>query len=368
MMATRDGLGALTAGTGSGARSRLRPAVQLVAALILLTACQGPREAGRAGTAGDASAGPGHTGPPTTERITRRIDLTAEPWAVLADAGGLWVVLSDHTVVRYDPATKRIDGAPVRLPFTPGAIVAGHGDLWIAGQVDGRRWITSEGNYPVIRVARVDPSRRAVTAVIPLPLRSNGNRLVTTPNAVWVTDPAEGTLSRVWRVDPATNRLLHPPLRAGEEPLALEALGGAVWSANHDDGTLRRMDAATGALEGTVDLGVEPHGMALGQGAIWVADAHHNAVLRVDPASGRTLARIPVGFEPGPVAATRTAVWVANPPDPDLAAGPLVRIDPSANRVTATVPLDGHATALVAEGDGAWVATTGPNAILRLPA
>jgi DNA-binding beta-propeller fold protein YncE len=219
----------------------------------------------------------------------------------------------------------------------------------------------------VIQVARVDPRRRAVTAVLTLPMRSNGNRLVSTSNAVWVSDPAEGRQSRIWRVDPATNRLLRPPLLAGEEPLALEALGDAVWSANHDDGTLRRMDAATGTLEGTVDLGVEPHGMAAARGAIWVADAHHNAVLRVDPGSGRTVARIPVGFEPGPLVATRTAIWVATPPDPDLVAGSLARIDPEGNRLTATVPLDGLATALAADGGRAWVATSGPDAILQLP-
>jgi hypothetical protein len=326
----------------------------LVTALALLVACQGPRETGEPTL-------------PAAQRVAQRIGLPAEPWAVLAEPGGLWVVLSDHTLARYDPATGRRDGAPVRLPFTPGTLVAGHGDLWIGGQVDGRRRITSEGNYPVIRVARVDPRRRAVTAVIPVPMRSNGNRLVATANAVWVTDPAEGTLSRIWRVDPAANRLLGRPLRGGEEPLALEALGGAVWSANHDDGTLRRMDATTGALEGTVELGVEPHGMAVTQEAIWVADAHHNAVLRVDPASGRTVARIRVGFEPGPLAATPAAVWVASPPDLDLAATPLARIDPAGDRVVATVPFAGRATALVADGDRAWVATSGPNALLRLP-
>jgi streptogramin lyase len=328
-------------GQRPGAGLASRPLPWLVV-LLLLAACQGPR----------------------TEP---RIDLPAEPWALVAEAGGLWVVLSDRTVARYDPATARIDGVPVRLPFTPGAMVGGHGDLWIGGQVDGRRRVTSEGSYPVIRVARVDRRRRAVTAVITLPLRSNGNRLASTPNAVWVTDPAEGALSRIWRIHPATNRPLGPPLRAGEEPLVLEAVDGAVWSANHDDGTLRRMNAATGALQDTVDLGVEPHGMAVAHGAIWVADAHHDAVLRVDPGSGRTVARIPVGFEPGPLAATRSAVWVATPPDPDLAAGSLARIDPAGNRVTATVPLDGHATALAADGDRAWVATIGPNAILRLP-
>ena len=327
----------------------------LVAALALLVACQGSPEVGR-------------TAPPGSQRVELRIDLPAEPWAVLAEPTGLWVVLSDRTLARYDPATARLDAAPVRLPFTPGALVAGHGDLWIGGQVDGRRRITAEGNYPVIQLARVDPRRRAVTAVIPVPMRSNGNRLVSTSNAVWVTDPAEGPLSRIWRVDPATNRLLRPPLRGGEEPLALEALDGAVWSANHDDGTLRRMDAVTGTLEGTVELGVEPHGMAVTHEAIWVADGHHHAVLRVDPASGRTVARIPVGFEPGPLVATRTAVWVASPPDPDLAASQLARIDPAGNRVVAAgVPIDGRATALVADGERAWVATTGPNALLRLP-
>ena len=305
---------------------------------------------------------------PATPGPVRRIDLAAEPWAMVAEPGGLWVVSGDHTVARLDTATGRADGPAVRLPFTPGAMVAGHGDLWIGGQVDGRRRVTAEGSYPVIRLARVDPRRRVVAEVIALPMRSNANRLASTPNAVWVTDPAEGPLSRVWRVDPATGRLLRPPLRAGEEPLAVEHHQGAVWTANHDDGTLRRLDARTGALQDTIDLGVEPHGIAVGHGAVWVADAHHHAVLRVDPGSGRTVARVPVGFEPGPLVATRAAVWVAGSSDPDVPPGPVARIDPAANRVTAAVPVDGHATALAADGDRAWVAITSPNAVLQLPA
>jgi streptogramin lyase len=101
------------------------------------------------------------------------------------------------------------------------------------------------------------------------------------PREAGRTGPGGDSGGGLGRVDPATNRLLRPPLRGGEEPLALEALGGHVWSANHDDGTLRRMDAATGALEGTADLGVEPHGMAVAQGAIWVADAHPDAILQL---------------------------------------------------------------------------------------
>ena len=208
----------------------------------------------------------------------------------------------------------------------PGAMVGGHGDLWIGGQVDGRRRVTSEGSYPVIRVARVDPRRRAVTAVID-------------PAAAEQRQPPGQRPERRLGHRPGRGRP-EPDLagRPGDQPAArarpcgpgrsrwtIEAVDGAVWTANHDDGTLRRLNAATGALEGTVGLGVEPHGMTVAHGAVWVADAHHRAVLRVDPGTGRTVARIPVGFEPGPLAATRTAVWVATPPDPDLAgrfAGP----------------------------------------------
>jgi streptogramin lyase len=296
------------------------------------------------------------------------IDLAAEPADLLADPGGLWVTLGDHSVARFDTTTGRTDGPAVRLPFTPGAMTSGHGDLWVVGQLEGRRRISSQGNYPVIQLARVDPRRRRVNAVVPLPMRSNGNRLASTPTAVWVTDPAEGTQSRTWRVDPAGNRLVRPPLRVGEEPLAVETLGRSVWTANHDDGTLRRMDTATGALRDTIELGIEPHGMAVTRAAIWVADAHHDALLRIDPASGHSLARIPLGFEPGLLAVTRAAVWAVSSPRPELPGSVVARVDPAGNRVVATVDLAGTATALASDGQRVWVATSGPNAILRLPA
>ena len=338
-------------------RARRRLHAAAIGALLLLGGCHPS-----AGDDRPAAAAP------TTLGAAGRIDLPAEPAALVADPGGLWVTLGDHSVARLDTATGRADGPAVRLPFTPGAMVSGHGDLWVVGQVQGRRRITSQGNYPVIQLARVDPRRRRVRAVVPLPMRSNGNRLASTPTAVWVTDPAEGTQSRTWRVDPAGNRLLRPPLRAGEEPLAVETLGRSVWTANHDDGTLRRMEAATGALRDTIELGIEPHGMAVARAAIWVADAHHEALLRIDPANGHTLARVPLGFEPGLLAATRAAVWVASPPRPELPGSVVARVDPAGNRVAATVDLAGTATALASDGQRVWVATSGPNAILPLPA
>jgi hypothetical protein len=95
---------------GAGPASRRLPWLAVV--LLLLAACQGPR-------------------------AEPRIDLPAEPWALVAEAGGLWVVLSDRTVARYDPVTARIDGDPVRLPFTPGAMVGGTATCGSVGRSTG---------------------------------------------------------------------------------------------------------------------------------------------------------------------------------------------------------------------------------------
>jgi hypothetical protein len=306
----------------------------------------------------------------TTPAVPDRIELPATPWQLLGDQsgqGGLWVLLSDNTLVRLDTVNGRLDGAPVRLPFTPGTMAAGHGALWIVGQVEGRRRTTADGSFPVIQLARVDPRTRTVTAVIGLPLRSNGNRVISTHNAVWVSDPAEATGSRVWRIDPMTNRPMGKPLFGGEEPVELAVHGGWVWSANHDDGTLTRMDPATGAVAAVVELGLEPHGMAVAAGAVWIADAHHHAVLRIDPDSGRVTARVPVDFEPGLLAATDAAVWAVPQPFGAASTEAVVRID-AATGTSTTIRPGGSVTALTAAGESLWAATTNPNTALMLPA
>jgi DNA-binding beta-propeller fold protein YncE len=78
----------------------------------------------------------------------------------------------------------------------------------------------------------------------------------------------------VWRLDANAVQLtsvLH--LRQGPKTIAVGA--SAVWTAN-DDGTVSRIDPATGQLVRTIPLGRYPRiaypvGIAVGAGRVWVA-------------------------------------------------------------------------------------------------
>lgn len=161
-----------------------------------------------------------------------------------------------------------------------------------------------------------------------------------------------------------------PPILMAATSSTLDQLAvheGGLWVANHDDGTLRRIDPATGNVEATIDLGVEPHGMAIGAGAVWIADGHHNAVRRIDPGTGRIVARIDAGFETGMVAASDAGVWVAAAGGADLTRNGLARIDPAANRAT-VVEVEGQVTEITADGSGVWVGIREPDAAFHLAA
>ena len=84
---------------------------------------------------------------------------------VVGKGDGVWVATDDGTLTRFDTRTGLVDGTPVRLPFSAATLAAGHGALWLTGQVEGERRVTAKGNYPVIKLARVDPAARRVAAV-----------------------------------------------------------------------------------------------------------------------------------------------------------------------------------------------------------
>jgi YVTN family beta-propeller protein len=55
--------------------------------------------------------------------------------------------------------------------------------------------------------------------------------------------------------------------------LALAAGADAVWVTNQAEGTVSRIDPRTNKIVKTIRLGFNPHGVAVAGGAIWVAVA-----------------------------------------------------------------------------------------------
>src|SRR4029450_5485245 len=61
------------------------------------------------------------------------------------------------------------------------------------------------------------------------------------PRAVWVPHAGAGG-DNAARIDPRTNRLVGRPVRTGASPQSLAVGGGSLWVANHDEGTVARID------------------------------------------------------------------------------------------------------------------------------
>lgn len=67
---------------------------------------------------------------------------------------------------------------------------------------------------------------------------------------------------------------------------------GTVWYTGQRNGTLGRLDPASGAVqEVSLGQGSSPHGVIVGpDGAAWVTDSGLDAILRVDPLQAATSA------------------------------------------------------------------------------
>ena len=61
------------------------------------------------------------------------------------------------------------------------------------------------------------------------------------------------------------------PVPVGRLPGGVAVFAGSVWVPNALDGTVSRIDAETGEIEATVDVGGFPREVAAGGGAVWVS-------------------------------------------------------------------------------------------------
>jgi YVTN family beta-propeller protein len=219
-------------------------------------------------------------------------------------------------MVRIDPATNQVV-ATIGVGRAPSGLAVGAGGVWVSRRSDGA-------------VVRIDPATNRVVATIPVG-RAQG-ALTVADGVVWVALPEHG----LGRIDPAGNRstvVRVPGCCAGE----LAAGEGALWVANRRDGSLVRVDPASGRVVARVLLPKtteqRPHQVAVGDGAVWVTSAATrrgtaNLLWRVDPASNQVTGTLDLGPTsaggiPNSVAAGNGAVWVGG-----ITKGSIVRLEP----------------------------------------
>ena len=265
-----------------------------------------------------------------------RIEVGGAPWGVVADGAGAWVTdASRATVLRLDAAGAVVRELPTAAPDPRDAGLAMVGSrLWIANLGGTVGVLDVDSGEAVSRVA-VGPGEPAAVA----PAGDGG---------VWV--PLHGPGGGLARL--ATDPAVAAPRRTElpESGFSVAVVAGRVWVGGLDR-RLVSVDAASGEVERTVDLGGAPRGVAIAAGDVWVSLRDAGTVVRVDGESGEELERISIDGQPWPVAAGGGFVWVAT------GEGRLLRIDPGTDRVTGAATVGPNPRAIAVADDAVWVAS-----------
>jgi len=240
-----------------------------------------------------------------------------------------------------DPATGHVT-ASVPVGSAPGGIATGAGSIWVTNGADGT-------------VTRIDPNGPHVEQTLVVGSLPAG--VGYGAGAVWVTNALDGSVSRI---DPRANQVVQT-ISIGGRPTAVATGVGAVWVAGAKDDTIVALDPRSGVPRRFIRLEDSAGGVAVGFGALWVTEPLAHRLVRIDPVSGETLAEIGVGAGAGPVAAGDGAVWVVNTLD-----GTLSRVDPGRNAVASTAPIGDAPTAVAVGGGGVWVTDEGTGTLISV--
>jgi branched-chain amino acid transport system substrate-binding protein len=204
---------------------------------------------------------------------------------------------------------------------------------------------------PALAAGLVAGALTAIVAVVAL--GGNGERAA----------PSGPPANSVVLLDADSGRI-RATIDVGGTPTSVAVGEGAAWVLNADDQTVTRVDGRTRAVK-TFGSGGVPTDLAAGAGALWVGNGKRTraqfigpvatSIVRVDPATTAVRAAVtlphPGGFtsnlQQDHIAVTRHAVWVVNP-DASVS-----RVDPRADEVS-TVVRHLDAGAVAAGDEGVW--------------
>jgi streptogramin lyase len=280
---------------------------------------------------------------------------------------------------RYPSAEAMIDAARAREGATPTAtrVLSGTPDAptTVLGGGAGRRglgeWlgdhakgaaITVAGLLVAIAIAFVaqklfggdGPSVSGPVAIGRSPLR-----IATGARSVWVTSARDGTLTRL---DAATGSVVGEPIEL-ERGIAGVAVGAeSVWVASPRSGEVLRIDGDTGDVEQRVDVGGHPGALVFGGQRVWVADEYGEGVSAINAAGGRVVKRrIAPHQAPLRLAVGAGGVWVSN-----ATTGSIRRIDLGTAVAGAPVRVGRGPSGITVAGGVVWVANSRSDSVTRV--
>ena len=282
--------------------------------------------------------------------------LGIEPSAELRDLQQA-ILTQDPTISAPRRPARAIPPVRRRVAFVFAVLVA-------AGGVVAGLLLTGGGGHaaPVVvpnSIVAIDPATNAVTNVIEV--GRFPDQILAIGDVVYVASGPDGTLSRV---DTATGRTR--TVGGLDEPIGLAAdAHGFIWVGSRHGDELTRYDAATLHLFDRIELGGDSTAwLATGGGSLWVSQRTADVfspgrIVRLDLDSGTLEEQFQGGLVQNEITFGRGAVWVAN-----YGSGTVSRIEAATGGVAvfrASGPAD-----LVFAYDSLWVLKDTPPAVWRV--
>jgi predicted Ser/Thr protein kinase len=242
-----------------------------------------------------------------------------------------WVTTANQSVVRVDLASHKVT-AIRQMPWIPAGVATHGSSVWVlqdvgqeiirldartgnvagrfevrgdptganwggAAYVDGSLWL-ARGNG----VVRIDPR----TGRVRHRFRAASRWLVFADGAIWA---GEADTGRIWKIDPATNKIVQKTKLHGWLS-GLAVGGGSVWAPILPDGVVYKLSEEELGIQASPASGPDPESVSFGGGHLWVANGAAKTVSLLDDVSG---ARSQLRSEARPTTAVyhRGLVWIA---------------------------------------------------------
>ncbi len=261
------------------------------------------------------------------------IEVGALPTDIVIAQGRAWVTTAgSDELVAIDDKPRAAKDAAYRAGSGALRVASDGLSIWLAGAL---------GN----KLTTIDPLFGGEAVRHRIPIGADAVDVAVGRDAVWVSNGARGTVTRV---DPITDRVLGPPIRTGRFPTAVAIGTHDVWVVNSGDGTLARIDPRENLVVGRrVPVGRDPQDVAIGFGSVWVANRGDGTLSRIQERTGRPQGTVRIGGAPSALAVTTEALLVL-----DSERARVLRLDARTGRITNAVDVGGFPSA-IAVGDEA---------------
>ncbi|MEO6820987.1 MAG: YncE family protein [Candidatus Nanopelagicales bacterium] len=298
----------------------------------------------RAGASTSPSPSLGTTSAAQIGRLGSPIAVGAGPDGMVVADSSLWVAnFGAGTVSRVDPQAHRVVAT---VPVVGGPIsVAGVGtSVWVADYQQGE-------------VSRIDAVTNRVTATVavgPSPVS-----IVPVAGVLWVFNQGNATATII---DPRTTKAT-ATIPTGAHAGFVTLAGNHLWIPDFMGAhQVVELDPVSRQILRRIPVGSAPISISFAAGSGWVSNTGDGTITRLDPATGRTLATISVpGGSLGPLIATPRAIIVSN-----YGANALTVINPTTNSVVGTIVTGDEPQSIIPLFGDLWLDEGGSNDVRQV--